>query len=63
VEDTSMRLNTIVSQTINASTKNRKCYYCALMETVHEDVCHSNVVANNNYVFSFSDIIKDILTG
>jgi hypothetical protein len=63
VEDTSMRLNTVVSQTINVSTKNRKCYYCTLMETIHEDVCHSGTITDNNYIFTFSDVINEILTG
>lgn len=61
IEDTSMRLNTVVSQIINANTKNRKCYYCSLMETVHERVCCNDVIVGNTYAFSFSDIINDIL--
>lgn len=62
VQDTRMRLNTVVSQIINAGTKNHKCYYCSFMETVHDRICSCNGTANNTYQFDFGDIINDILT-
>lgn len=62
-KDTSMRLNVVVSQIINASANNRKCYYCSFMETIHDRVCSVHKSASDVYTFSFSDTVNDILAG
>jgi len=61
-EDTALRINTIVQQFLNAGTKDKKCYFCAMMCAVHDKVCPNAAKAAKEYDFQPTEFVAEVLT-
>ena len=62
-EDTALRINTVVQQFLNAGTKDKKCYFCAMMCSVHDNVCLAASKVKEQYDFQPTEFVADILAG
>jgi hypothetical protein len=62
-EDTALRINTTVQQFLNAGTKEKKCYFCAMMCAVHDNICPATSKVTEKYNFQPTEFVADILAG